>query len=249
MRWTIFRALFRKEWRQLVASRAAVLTGAILPFMMLGLIPLLLAGLPGAGRRPSRPIPEGVPVGMVAELAAEPRHLAGALMPVLVSLVGLVLPIMLATHLVIAERERRTLELVVAWPVRLGEVLLAKLAATCALAALMTLPLLALDAVVLLALSAASVEQLVGLPLVLAAAVLHSSASSIAISLASKDFRTANNVGGFFVAPMILVAVTVTILVSGGVARALALSFVFLVVALGIARHVTRRASFERLLE
>jgi ABC-type transport system involved in multi-copper enzyme maturation permease subunit len=245
---TILAALFRKEWRQLVASKAALLSGAILPVIMLGFVPLMLASL-ARGGRPSRPLPLGMQFGLFAELGGEPRHLAGAILPILVSLVGLVIPTLLATHLVISEREQRTLELVVAWPVRLGDVLVAKLLATCAAAALLTLPFLALDMVVLVALSAASIEQVIGLPLVLGAALALSTVNAIAISLASKDFRTANNLGGVFIAPMLLVSVVATVVLPGGLARALGMALVHGVLALGVLRHVTRRATFERLFE
>ena len=241
------RVLFAKEWRQLVASKAAIATGAFLPIFMLGLIPTLLAT---ASRTPphGRPPPPSMQFGLLGDMTQEPRHLAGAMLPLFVAVVGMVLPTMMASYLLISERERRTLELLVALPVRIEQVMVAKLLATLAAASLMSVPLLLLDVLVLPAMGAASIEQVAGLPVLLVAGLALSTSIALLMSLLAKDFRTANNIGGAMLAPTIIVTLVGSVLLPGGVVRPLCIAVVYGVAAALVMRHALRTVTFERLL-
>ena len=244
------RILFRKELRQLVASKSALATGAILPVVMLGLLPAVFsfAALRAPQRPPDHPLPEGLQIGLVGELGNDPRTLAGAMLPLFVAMVGMTLPTMMASHLLITERERRTLELLVALPVRIEQVLLAKLLATLAVTAALTVPLLSIDLVVLPLVGSATLEQVVALPLVLASGLALSTSIALLMSLLARDFRTANNVAGAMLAPVIIFTMVGGLALPGGPVRSLAIALVYATIAALVMRYALRTVTFERLL-
>ena len=243
------RILFRKEWRQLLASRSAVATAAILPVLLLGVIPMVMLTAANAPQHgPARPLPEGMQFGLIGEIGDDPRHLPGAMLPLLVAVVGMVLPTMMATHLLITERERRTLELLVALPVRIGQVLTAKLLATLLAASALSVPLLVVDIVVLGTRNAADPGALFAMPLLLVAALALSTSTALLISLLSPDFRTANNVAGAMLAPIILVTLMGSVLLPGGAVRPLVIACVYVLVAVLVTRHALRTVTFEKLM-
>lgn len=243
------RILFRKEWRQLLASRSAVATAAILPVLLLGVIPMVMMTAASAPQQaPSRPLPESMQFGLIGEIGDDPRHLPGAMLPLLVAVVGMVLPTMMATHLLITERERRTLELLVALPVRIGQVLVAKLLATLVAASALSVPLLVVDIVVLGSRGAADPSALFALPLLLVAALALSTSTALLISLLSPDFRTANNIAGAMLAPTIILTLMSSVLLPGGAVRPLVIACAYTLVAVLVARHALRTVTFEKLM-
>lgn len=243
------RILFRKEWRQLIAGKSALLTGAILPLVLLGLVPMVMSAsarvpMHGSGR----PLPPSMQIGLLGDISEDPRHIAGSLLPIFVAIVGMVLPTMMASYLLITEREKRTLELLVALPVRIEQVMIAKLLATLAASSMMSVPMLMLDVVLLPSVGAASFEQVVGLPILLLAGLSLSTSIALLMSLLAKDFRTANNIGGALLAPTIILTLLGGFLLPGGVIRPLGISVVYAIVAFFVMRHALRTVTFERLL-
>ena len=241
--------LLRKEWRQLVASRSALATGAFLPFLLLGVLPTVFSF---SARAPSRghhdPLPPAMQFGLFGEIQHDLRHFPGAMLPLFVAMVGMILPTIMATHLLITERERRTLELLVSLPVRMEHVLLAKLLATLGASLAMSVPLLILDMILLPLSGGATLEQVVALPPLLAAALALSTSIALLMSLLATDFRTANNLASSMLAPTILATMIGGFLVPGGVVRPLVIALVYSVVATLVARHALRTVTFERLL-
>lgn len=243
------RILFRKEWKQLLSGKSALATGTILPIMMLGFVPMVMAMAARApSHGPERPLPPEMQIGILGDLSSDPRHLAGSLMPIFVAIVGMVLPTMMASYLLITERERRTLELLVALPVRIEQVLIAKLLATLAASALMSVPLLLVDVIALPMMGAASVDQVIGLPVLLLAGLALSTSTALLMSLLAKDFRTANNVGGALLAPTIVLTLIGGMLLPGGVVRPLVIAIAYTIVAILVMRHALKTVTFERLL-
>lgn len=243
------RVLFRKEWRQLVASKAALATGALLPVFLLGIVPMILSAAASAethGRRD--PMPESMNIGLFGEIGTDPRLLPGAMLPMFVAMVGMIVPTMMATHLLITERERRTLELLVALPVRIEQVLVAKLLATMVAASAMTVPMLLVDMVVLPLAGSATLEQLIALPILLAAALSLSTSIALLMSLLSRDFRAANNIAGALLAPTIIFTLFGGMLLPGGAVRPLGIAVAYTIAAVLIMRYALRTVTFERLL-
>jgi ABC-type Na+ efflux pump permease subunit len=242
------RVLFRKEWRQLVASKTAVATGAFLPALLLGVVPFVMSQAASAPLRPGRPLPEAMNIGFLGEVGGNPHHIAGAILPLLVAIVGMIVPTMMATHLLITERERRTLELLVALPVRIEQVLMAKLLATLVASSVVTAPLVLFDMISMPWRGAASVEQVIALPILLAAALVLSTSIALLMSLLSPDFRTANNVAGALLAPTMIGTLLFGLLLPGGPARAMGIALAYFITAFFLLRHALRTVTFERLL-
>ena len=237
--------LFRKELRQFLRSRTALLTGLLLPALIMVIAPVVQLIAASASPTQRGAVPSGVP-GM-----AGLDHLSDLFLyftfPLFFVLGGLMTPSLAATHTVISERERRSIELLVALPVSVRDILTAKMAANLLVAGVTLLPLFVVDSIAVLLLTDAG-------PLYLAAAlllVLSSLAASIGISLLlallARDFRTANNLNGFFVVPaMIMTGLCVTLV--PGLWRFVVLSVLMLALG-GLAYLIAVRwLTFERYL-
>jgi ABC-type Na+ efflux pump permease subunit len=100
-------------------------------------------------------------------------------LPVLVTISSLVTPSIVMGDVLFGERERRTLDLLVALPVSAHDVVLAKLAAVLLFAISVTVPLFALNVLMVSAFGYSSVSQTVALVEVLLAAVAYSASSGL----------------------------------------------------------------------
>lgn len=245
------RILFRKEWRQLLRNRTALLTALLLPLLILLIIPgaQMIAFTVGASADIGNELPEGVPLPPgLAEVGDDPRAMLRALLlPLFVLIGGLLVPSLTATYTMIAEREHRTLELLVALPVRVGQILMAKLLVIVTLASAATLSLFAIDAALILALGIGSVGYVLMLLALLLAALAYSTASALLLSLLARDFRTANNLSGALLAPTIFLGMGALLAIPGGLAP-LVLAAFFGLAAVVIAQIARRVVTFERLL-
>ncbi|WP_026370298.1 ABC transporter permease subunit [Kallotenue papyrolyticum] len=245
------RLLMRKEWRQLRRSRGALLSALFFPTLFLLIIPggQMLALASGADAAMRSNLPAGVPLPPgLAAMGNDPRALLRMLLlPLFMLLSGLIVPAMTATYTLIAERENRTLELLVALPVRVTQILLAKLLVILLLSGGITLPLFAIDAALLLWLKLATPGLVLVFLLLLIAALAYSTASALLISLLAKDFRTANNLTGALISPLILLSLGVLLGVPGTWSIGL-LVLLYALAALGAALIALRVITFERLL-
>jgi ABC-2 type transport system permease protein len=150
----------------------------------------------------------------MAELVSDPVQLLVHLMlPMFIVLGGLIVPSVSATYTVVAEREKRSIELLMALPIRVGDILVAKLLATLVLAACVVLPLFAIDMVVLLVLGLVDAVDVAMMLLLLLAAVACSVGVALLLALLARDFRTANNLNGAFIGPVIVVVLAMLFLV------------------------------------
>ncbi len=242
--------LYKKEMRQLAASKTALLTSALLPVLMLGVMPLtMMAAASGpVNHAHEKPLPPSMHFGLLGEMADDPRRLPVVMLPVFIAMAGLVLPTMNATFLLITERERRTLELLVALPVRIDQVLKAKLAAVLTVSCAATVPLLAVDIAVFLARGVCHPRDVLALPVLLVAVLSHGTASSLLISLLAKDFRAANNLAGAVLAPTLLLTFALETVLPGGIVRPLVMALAYFVAAAVLSRVALRTVTFERLL-
>lgn len=238
------RVLFRKEWAQLTRSRGPFWTSLLLPIFFILAIPMLIIFS----------FPHGPPSPHdLQQLAKLPAGLRSAsplplVLPLLMVIAGLVLPTMSATHTIISERETRTLELLVALPVRVGQILQAKFLAVLLLGCAPPLALLCVDAVVLFVTHRAPVGFVLSLFVLLTAALAYGTAASLTIGLLARDYRTANNLGGVFIAPWIFVCSGVLVALPPSGLGPLVLAGVFAVAAAILATVAARTITFERLL-
>jgi len=239
------RALLWKELRQVGRNRTALLTAAFLPFVILFIAPiqiLLQLRLVGA-----RGLPGNVPFPGVT--SSEPNELLLQLIyPVLFVLGGLLLPTLTTTYAIVAERERRSLELLIALPVSVNEILAAKLAMVLVVTGLVGLPYLAVLLTLLIAIGIAGLSAVPALLAPFIAAVVCSTAISLLLTLLARDFRSANNLSGVFFVPVLVLTVA-TLGIVGGPARTYVLSILLLVIAAAAALAAVRWVTFERYLE
>lgn len=243
------RILFGKEWRQLLRSRGAMVTALLLPLLLLVIVPgLQMLGMKAGAARPVN-LPPGVPLPRgLRELSEDPVAMMRAMLVPFIALGGLIVPSVTASYTLITERESRTLELLVALPVRVGQILLAKLLALLALATAVTLVLFSLDAALILGLGLGSPGYVGVLLAVLLTALCYSTTTALLVSLLARDFRTSNNINGLLIGPTILLCFFVTLAVPGPLLSALLLAAFF---ALGSAVSLLvalKVITFERLL-
>ena len=241
------RVLLRKELRQFLRSKNAVLTSLLLPALIMVVAPLvqLVAAAGGSAMRGTATVPAGVP-GMAGLTHVSDLFLY-VTFPLFFVLGGLMTPSLAATHTVISERERRSIELLVALPVSVRDILTAKTAANLLVAAITLLPLFVVDAVVVLLLTQAGALYVIAALALVLSALTASIGISLLLALVARDFRTANNLNGFFVVPtMIMTGLCVTLV--PGLWRFAVLSLLML--ALGALAYLiaVRWLTFERYL-
>ena len=240
------RALLDKELRQLGRSRGALVSGTLLPLFLLVIVPLpQLAGL----RATPTLMREGVPLPPgFSDLGDPGRLFALLLYPLFVTITGLIVPSLAATYAVVQERERRTLELLVALPVSVRQILTAKLLSLLGLGVVLVVPFFALGVTIPLILGAITAWQAILLLVLLGAALVCSTCVALVLALLAKDFRTANNLNGVLFLPIMMLTAGVLLSVPGEV-KLIVLSAALLGCA-GLAIVIaTRWISFERYLE
>ena len=240
------RALLDKEFRQLGRSRGALVSGTLLPLLLLVLVPLpQLAGLQAA----PTVMPEGLPLPPGFSDIGQPQRLFALLLyPLFVTIAGLIVPSLAATYAIVQERERRTLELLVALPLSVRQILTAKLLSLLALGVVLVFPFFAIGVTIPLILNVISAWQAVLLLLLLGAALVCSTCVALVLALLAKDFRTANNLNGVLFLPIIMLMAGVLVAVPGE-SKLIVMSAALLGCAAVALVMATRWISFERYLE
>jgi ABC-type transport system involved in multi-copper enzyme maturation permease subunit len=244
VRWRAIRSLLWKELRQVGRNRMALLTAAFLPFIILFLAPvqiLLQLRLVGGRGLLTNSFP-GIDM-------SDPNQLALQLIyPLLGVMVGLLLPTLTTTYAIVAERERRSLELLVSLPVTVSEILAAKLLMVLIVTALVGLPYVAAVLVLIVVLGLGGIEVVPALLAPFVASVICSTVLSLVLTLLARDFRSANNLNGALAVPVILLTFG-TLTLASGPARTYVLAAVLLAIA-GVALVIAMRwITFERYLE
>jgi len=248
MRVRSIRSLLWKETRQLGRNRTAMLTAAMLPFIILFLAPIQLlvalhfGGGPGIEQLRDSPLPGFADVSDPSQLLVQFFY------PMMLVIGGLLLPSLTTTYAIVAERERRSLELLIALPVTVAEILTAKLLAVLAVTAMIGLPYVAIVLTLLLVLGVAGPATIPALLAPFFAAVACSIGISLLLTLLARDFRTANNLSGAFVVPALLITVT-TLGAVGGPARTYVLAAALLALGAIATYAALRWVSVERYLE
>lgn len=243
------RLLMKKEWRQLRASKQAMATSIVMPFMFLFLVPQVLVLASRATRDAPIDHPPGPDAfGVLADIGHDPSRAAVVMLPFFLGIAGLTLPTILAIYSVVSERETRTFELMVALPVRVSWVLAAKLLTVVSFTLSISLPLFLVVSIELLVLELGTLAEVLALLAQLCAAVAAGAGGALVIGFHSHDFRTAQNVSGAVIAPSIFLSMPIIGLVTGTVARPLVLTAVYALVATLLVLHASRQATFERLM-
>lgn len=240
------RILLGKEFAQLGRSRAALVSATLIPLLLLVIVPVpqLIAFSKAPINIPE--LPGGGPAGLQSLRGAD--LFVQLLYPLLVTICGLIVPSLAASYTIVSERERRTLELLIALPVRLTDILLAKLLSILILGTVVTVPLFAITATLVVILDVAPAGTVVLLLIPLIAAVICSTCLSLLLTLLARDFRTANNVNGVLFFPVLITTVGVLGAV-GGSARFFVLGVTLLTLGAIALVIGARWITFERYLD
>jgi ABC-2 type transport system permease protein len=248
MRPGAIRSLLWKETRQIGRNRTAILTAAMLPFVILFLAPIqLLVAMhlgDGAGMEQLR----GSPLPGFSDVTDPGQLLVQFFYPMLLVIGGLLLPSLTTTYTIVAERERRSVELLISLPVTVGEILTAKLLAVLAVTAVIGLPYVAVVLTLLLVLGIANAATIPALLAPFIAAVACSTGISLLLTLLARDFRTANNLSGAFMVPALFLTIATLGAVSGP-GRTYVLALVLLTVGAVALIAALRWVSVERYLD
>ncbi|WP_224368131.1 ABC transporter permease subunit [Hyalangium versicolor] len=243
------RLLFRKELSQLLRNRGAMLSALFLPLLMILLMPLAqIFSMSSAHPRdlhlpPEVPLPPGL-----AELRSDPRAFLWFIMTPLIATGCLLCPAVTASYIFLAERESRTLELLVALPVRVGQILQAKLLAILVLAIPVCLGFYGVNAGLLLTRGLGSPSYVLMLGVMLLCALACSTSTALLVSLLARDFRSASNLNGLVLGPLILGSFTLMAAMPGPTLAAGVLALLYTAVAVGTTLLAMRVVTFERLL-
>ena len=254
MTWASVRALIGKELRQVRRSRGAVVSSALLPILLMLVVPLgQLAGFSAADGPPALS-----PVG--AARASNPASAAlldrfdrpielysGLLLPLFVAMTGVVVPSVATAYAVVAERERRSLDLLMALPVSVAEVLVAKVLGVFVVALGVVLPLFAIQSIALLSLGATDAVRVLALLLVLLGSFTCSVGVTFVVTILARDYRTANNLSGLQIGPVVLLTPLVLLLIPG-LLGFLALAALLAAIGLTALLIAWRWITFERYL-
>jgi len=248
MRLSSIRSLLWKETRQLGRNRTAMLTAAMLPFIILFLAPIQLLVATHLGGGPRLDELRNAPLPGLSGVTDSNQLLVQFFYPMLLVIGGLLLPSLTTTYAIVAERERRSLELLISLPVTVGEILAAKLLAVLAVTAIIGLPYVAVVLTLLMILGIADAATIPALLAPFLAAVACSICISLLLTLLARDFRTSNNLSGAFVVPALLLTIT-TLGAVGGPGRTYVVAVILLALG-GIALFAALKwVSVERYLE
>jgi ABC-type transport system involved in multi-copper enzyme maturation permease subunit len=190
--------LFRKEARQITRSKKTVAAAALVPALMLIFVTVgdIITLKLGFGKKPIYLLSSSHAVSGTFLL----RHYT---LPVLISISALVTPSIVMGDVLFGERERRTLDLLVALPVSAFHVVLAKLLSVLLFAVCVTVPLFAVNVLIVHAFGYASFTQTVGLLEIMLCAICYSAASALIIAFVAGEARAANIVSGLLLGPIV----------------------------------------------
>jgi ABC-2 type transport system permease protein len=209
--------LFWKEVRQLTRNTAAMLSSLVMPFALVVVAPVM-ALVASSTLRSYRQVT--VPVLARSLPGFDVIHdgrgyLLYITIPLLLVTAALLTPILSATYMLIVERERRSLELLMALPVLVGDILAAKLAANLATAVVTIVPMFLIPAVIIVSLGEAGMGYVLGALFVLLATLAASAGASLLLALLARNLRTAASLGGMLTVPPLALTALCVIFVPG----------------------------------
>src|SRR5437899_10016984 len=213
---TIVRAVCVREWREALGNRLLVGMTVLPPLVILavGILAVATAALVPPSERDVAALYAAAPAVTGLDPKEAVQGLIATYFLILFMLIPTVVPLTIAIYSVIGEKSARTLEPLLAAPVRVGELLLAKSLASAIPAVIVTwlAYLIYLSAVSVLG-SAAAVRAVTAPRWILAIIVmvplltLLSVNLGILISTRVNDVRVAQQIGGLVVVPVVAIGI------------------------------------------
>jgi ABC-type Na+ efflux pump permease subunit len=199
--------------RQLTRNQAALLSVLLLPAVLVVLAPVL--ALLAGRAQPALTVPRQASLPGFQDLQSAVGFSLLVTFPILFVLAGMLTPILTAASTIVSERERRTLDLLLALPVRLGDILLAKLAAVLATGVVMLVPMFLIDAVVMTALTDVDPSYIGGALLLILCTLFAAGAASLLMALLAQDARRASYCVAALPVPPLFVTALCVVFVPG----------------------------------
>jgi ABC-2 type transport system permease protein len=243
---TEVRLLFWKEVRQLTRNTAAMLSSLFMPAVLIVLAPVLalLASRTQPYRDLRPPLLTSSLPGFDLVHDGEGYFLYVTL-PFLFVMAALLSPILAGIHTLIVERERRSLELLMALPVVVSDIIAAKLAAILATAIATIVPMFLVDAVVIVSLTGAGTAYVIGALFVIVSTLVASVGASLLMALTARDLRSATSLGGMLSVPPLLLTGLCVVFVPG-LGRFVVLGLMMLALGCGGLYGALRWLTWER---
>lgn len=215
-RGAIVRAVCAREWREVAANRLLVGMTLVPPLIILavGIGAVAAAAVYPPSERDLRAIYAAAPAIVGLDPAQAVQGLIATYFLILFMLIPTVVPLTIAIYSVIGEKSARTLEPLLATPVGVGELLLAKSLASAVPAILVTWAAYGAYLLAVLALGSAPAVRAVTAPAWLMAIVFLvplltflSVNLGILISTRVNDIRVAQQIGGLVVVPVVAIGI------------------------------------------
>jgi ABC-2 type transport system permease protein len=208
--------LFWKEVRQLTRNTAAMLSSLFMPAVLIVLAPVLaLLASRTEPYRDLRPPPAAATLPGFDLVHDGEGYFLYITLPFLFVIAALLTPILAGVHTLIVERERRSLELLMALPVLVGDILAAKLAAILATAVATIVPMFVVDAIVIVSLTGAGMAYVIGALFLIVTTLVAAVSASLLIALMARDLRSATSLGGLLSVPPLLLTGLCVVFVPG----------------------------------
>ncbi len=205
--------LVGKELRQLTRNRNATVSGVLIPFIFLILVPAIqiaAAGSRGAGGGIS-----GTPLAGLNSVGSTDETFLYLVFPLFYALCGLLTPGISATYTIVAEREQHTVELLMALPVTVRQILVAKLTSNLIAAAAVSLPFFVLNAILVQVRTDAGAAYIISALVLLLCGLACSVGVGLLLALVARDVRTAGNLTPAWLFPTMAVVGMCVVLVPG----------------------------------
>lgn len=236
--------LVGKELRQLTRNRNAAVSGVLIPVIFLVFVPVIQLGTTAGasgGSITGSPLPGLDSVGNVSQIFLY------LVFPLFYALCGLLTPGISATYTIVAEREQHTIELLMALPVTVRQILVAKLTSNLVAAIAVTIPLFVVNAILVHVRAGAGVGYIVSALVLLLSALACSVGIGLLLALLARDVRTAGNLTPAWLFPtMALVGICVVFV--PGLWRFYVLAALLLLALAGMLAICFRFLTFERFI-
>jgi ABC-type transport system involved in multi-copper enzyme maturation permease subunit len=205
--------LVGKELRQLTRNRNAAISAVLMPFIFLLLVPLI--ELRAAGARGSGGGISGTPLAGLNSVGSTEEVFLYLVFPLFYTLAGLLTPGISATYTIVAEREQHTVELLMALPVTVRQILLAKLTSNLIAAIAVTLPFFVVNAILIQTRTSAGAAYIVSALVLLLCGLACSVGIGLFLALVARDVRTAGNLTPAWLFPTMAVVGLCVVVVPG----------------------------------
>jgi ABC-type transport system involved in multi-copper enzyme maturation permease subunit len=240
------RLLIAKEMRQWSRNPGAYLTNVVLAMLLVGMAPLLAVLFSKSSGYRHLWLPPSVSAlpGLRVIHNAQGFFLYFTL-PTLFVLTTLLAPILTGVWTLITEREEDSVEMLLALPVVVEDILTAKLVAALAGSAIFIVPMFGAYALVIVTVTPAGVAYVVGSLFLVGSTLVAAAGANLLLALWARDQRTASYYGGMLAGVPLLVT-GLSLILAPGLARFLVLGLLMLFLGFGSLYAGMKWVTFER---